>query len=122
MPASAVPKQLCALVRRHKTRMIDLFQAIDKNADGVVSREELSDALRTLGVSTSGAELDELFHNLDADSSGGIVFRELQVALLDAAKGEAHTPSSAPTSASQVRLLAANRPSTPSTPSRSAPG
>ena len=64
----------------------DLFRALDKNADGEVTKSELAQALRSLGVQASGAELEELFAQLDPDGSGGIVFRELQQAILAASR------------------------------------
>ena len=77
--AAAVPQQLAALLQQHHTRVIDLFRALDKNADGEVTRDELDSALTSLGVRATREELNELFEKLDPDGSGGIVFRELQV-------------------------------------------
>ncbi len=42
-PASAVPQQLAALLQLHHTRVIDLFRALDKNADGEVTKAELAE-------------------------------------------------------------------------------
>ena len=84
--ASTIPQQLAALLQQHHTRVIDLFRALDKNADGEVTRPELADALLQLGVEATDDEVDELFDRLDPDHSGGIVFRELQKALSDATR------------------------------------
>ena len=78
-PASDIPVRLAALLQQHHTRVIDLFRALDKNADGQVTKDELESALASLGVRTSRDELHDLFERLDPDGSGGIVFRELQV-------------------------------------------
>ena len=88
-PAHAVPQQLAALLQHHHTRVIDLFRALDKNADGEVTRDELESALASLGVRASKGELNELFERLDPDGSGGIVFRELQLAMIEATREEA---------------------------------
>ena len=87
-PAASTMQQLAALLQLHHVRVIDLFRALDKNADGQVTRQELAEALRSLGISASRDEVDELFDRIDADRSGGIVFRELQLALLAATREE----------------------------------
>ena len=67
------------VLRKHHTRVIDLFRALDRNQDGHVSREELGAALTSLGVHASVAEADALFAKLDPDGSQSIEFKELQV-------------------------------------------
>ena len=78
----------------------DLFRSLDKNADGEVTRDELEEALRSLGVQSSSAEIDELFVQLDPDRSGAIVFRELQLAILSATR---ETPLGAPPGVASAR-------------------
>lgn len=117
-PALALPQQLASLLQLHHTRVIEcaasdrwesaqtlsppfarrvrrrgrlarsLFRALDKNADGQVTKPELAEALSSLGVQASREELDLLFERLDPDGSGGIVFRELQLAILAATREE----------------------------------
>ena len=65
-------QQLAALLQIHHVRVIDLFRALDKNADGQVTRSELGEALRSLGISGSRDEVDELFDSLDDDQSGSL--------------------------------------------------
>ena len=45
-------------------RVIDLFRALDKNADGQVTRQELAEALRSLGISASRDEVRDLYLTL----------------------------------------------------------
>ena len=89
--ASSIPERLAAMLQHHHTRVIDLFRALDKNADGEVTRPELADALDQLGVEATDDEVEELFDRLDPDHSGGIVFRELQNALRDATREGVHS-------------------------------
>ena len=62
-------------------------------------RARVLQALRSLGVDASQEEVDELFHKLDPDGSGGIDFRELQRAMKAAAREEP-TPKAWPQSRS----------------------
>jgi hypothetical protein len=87
-PALTLPQRLASMLQLHHTRVIDLFRALDKNEDGEVTKPELAEALRSLGVDASQEEVDELFHKLDPDGSGGIDFRELQRAMKAAAREE----------------------------------
>ena len=105
-PQALTPaQQLAKILKRDGARVMDLFKALDANSDGVVTKPELTKALHSLGVKASSAELDGLFANLDPDKSGGIEFRELQVAIFAAMKEQAqpsqlspprHPPKSAP--------------------------
>lgn len=76
-----LPKVLASLLREHKTRVMDLFRAIDTNTDGMVTRQELESALLQMQINFTEGDLDELFSTLDPDGSKGIDFRELQRAL-----------------------------------------
>lgn len=61
--AGSVTAQLAALMHANKTRVLDLFQALDKNADGEVNKFELKQALQALGVKANGSEVDDLFRS-----------------------------------------------------------
>ena len=59
-------------------KVIDVFRDIDANGDGFVSKKEFRRVLPVLGVSsTSEAECDALFDELDTDHSGKIDYREM---------------------------------------------
>lgn len=79
-----VAKQLAEHLRRHHTRVLDLFRALDVDGDGSVTRRELEHKLRAMGIKGTKAELDQLFTKLDQDRSGAISFRELQLAMYEA--------------------------------------
>jgi len=54
------------------------FTAFDKNGDGLISKEELRQALTTLGMGKlSDEEVEELFADADTDENGCIDFNEL---------------------------------------------
>jgi len=54
------------------------FKTFDVNGDGLISKEELRQALTTLGFSKlSDDEVEELFAETDADDNGFIDFNEL---------------------------------------------
>ncbi|EOD21783.1 hypothetical protein EMIHUDRAFT_60191, partial [Emiliania huxleyi CCMP1516] len=67
-------------------RVLDLFRALDRNEDGLVSRGELRSKLMGLGLQVSPHELNELFYALDPDGSGAIDYEELRRALLEAGR------------------------------------
>lgn len=54
-----------------------LFERIDSNQDGELSRSELQASLRKLGVSLSTSELDGILRIFDSDGSGSIDFAEI---------------------------------------------
>ncbi|CAK9113177.1 unnamed protein product [Durusdinium trenchii] len=54
----------------------ELFERIDANKDGELSKSELQSALRKLGVSLSTSELDGILRIFDSDGSGSIDFTE----------------------------------------------
>ena len=103
-PTESLPQRLAALLQHHHTRVIDLFRALDKNSDGSVTRAELAESLEKLGINASHDELNELFERLDPDRSGGIVFRELQLALLAATREEGGSSSRASSTISWKRV------------------
>jgi len=58
--------------------LANAFKTFDKNGDGLISKEELRQALTTLGLSKlSDDEVDELFAEADTDENGFIEFNEL---------------------------------------------
>jgi Ca2+-binding EF-hand superfamily protein len=58
--------------------LVRAFRLFDRNGDGVIDKNELKQALTTLGFSKlTEEEVDELFAEADADDSGAIDFNEL---------------------------------------------
>ena len=49
-----------------------LFDSIDGDGSGEISREELGEAMRTIGVHVKATEVDALMDQIDADGSGAV--------------------------------------------------
>ena len=58
---------LAASLQLHKTRILDLLQAFDTNNDGEVSRSELSEGLRAMGVKATDAQLEAALSRAGSD-------------------------------------------------------
>ncbi|MVO90211.1 hypothetical protein GPA10_37035 [Streptomyces sp. p1417] len=54
----------------------EAFELVDKDHDGKITPEELGAVLRSMGRSTTDAELPELVSVLDSDGSGQIEYAE----------------------------------------------
>lgn len=52
------------------------FQAIDDSGTGSIGYEQLEEPLIALGLAESGAQVQEMFHEVDIDHSGKIEFNE----------------------------------------------
>lgn len=53
-----------------------LFQTIDYNHDGKISKDELRSALRTAGLTVPNSNLDKFFSEVDTNNDGTISFEE----------------------------------------------
>lgn len=53
-----------------------LFQSIDYNHDGKISKDELRSALRTAGLAVPNSSLDNFFTEVDTNRDGVISFEE----------------------------------------------
>eukprot|EP00826_Nyctotherus_ovalis_P041676 TRINITY_DN4238_c0_g1_i1.p3 TRINITY_DN4238_c0_g1~~TRINITY_DN4238_c0_g1_i1.p3 ORF type:complete len:155 (-),score=56.71 TRINITY_DN4238_c0_g1_i1:162-626(-) len=73
---------------QEKAKLKEIFVAIDKNADGKLSREELIKGYSNVEPSAADVEakVDEMMRNLDIDHSGFIDYSEFIVALMDKKK------------------------------------
>jgi len=61
-----------------KQEMITAFRVFDRNGDGVIDKNELRQALTTLGYSKlTNLEVDQMFRAADTDGNGVIDFGEL---------------------------------------------
>ncbi|KAI4914344.1 uncharacterized protein J4E92_009543 [Alternaria infectoria] len=59
-----------------------LFQTIDYNHDGKISKDELRSALRTAGLTVPNSNLDKFFTEVDTNNDGTISFEEWRDFLL----------------------------------------
>lgn len=62
--------------------IITLFKKMDVNFDGNISKEEMLDSFKQIGVDAE-YEVDSIMENLDMDGSGSLDFSELKVVLID---------------------------------------
>ena len=62
--------------------IITLFKKMDVNFDGNISKEEMIESFRSVGVKCEN-EIDDIMNNLDMDQSGSLDFTELKVVLID---------------------------------------
>lgn len=62
----------------HETEneLLRLFQSIDYNRDGKLSKEELRSALRSAGLTVPNSSLDKFFAEVDTNHDGVISFEE----------------------------------------------
>ncbi|KAK9463485.1 mitochondrial carrier domain-containing protein [Lipomyces oligophaga] len=69
-------------VERTEQHLWDLFQAIDKDHNGLLDRSELAAALQSTGLNVPSAALDRFFNSLDRDHDGFVTFKEWRDLLL----------------------------------------
>lgn len=84
--ARDIPLRIRNLLKRDMRRVVDLFQAFDKNGDGSVGRKEFAQGLKELGISVSRKEMGSLYKALDLNKDGKIAYLELYFALKDVAE------------------------------------
>ena len=54
----------------------NIYQAMDVNSDGTISRDELGLMMRNLGEYISEDEIDNMFFKIDQNQDGTINFQE----------------------------------------------
>ena len=104
--APAVRDTLDRLVKEMQTKqqgVDDLMKRLDSNKDGKLGRKELSDGLRTLGVSLLPSELDEVMKVFDKDGTGNVDYVEFYAVIREwKATAPAPPPAPAQTAAAQT--------------------
>merc|ERR1711871_543077 len=60
-----------------------IFEGMDVDQSGEIDKEEMKVAMKSLGLSPSDGEIDELFDKFDTDRSGSIELVEFHTMLLE---------------------------------------
>ncbi|MBX3009837.1 MAG: EF-hand domain-containing protein, partial [Melioribacteraceae bacterium] len=75
--------QTC-LTKEETDKMEEIFAAMDKNNDGMLSKEEISSGYEEhFGIPIDDEELDKLFNAIDTDGSGAIDYSEFLMATMN---------------------------------------
>ena len=90
---SELRQHVRALLKHQSRRLLDLFRQWDSDATNTIDREEFEKAMSSLGV-VKEAEVDALWADFDADSSGEITYNEL-LATLDPSHATANPTAQA---------------------------
>lgn len=69
------------MTKEEKNEMLEMFQNLDKNGDGVLSKEEIFEGYKeALGELEAKREVDKIFAEVDIDNSGTIDYNEFVMA------------------------------------------
>ncbi len=72
------------LTREETDKMESIFKAMDKNNDGMLSKEEISQGYEEhFGMAIDDEELDRMFNAIDTDKSGAIDYSEFLMATMN---------------------------------------
>ncbi|XP_045176843.2 calmodulin-like [Mercenaria mercenaria] len=64
------------LTEEQISELKEAFSLFDKDGDGTITTKELGTVMRSLGMNPTGAELQDMINEVDADASGTIDFSE----------------------------------------------
>jgi len=72
------------LTKEETEKMEGIFKAMDKNNDGMLSKEEISEGYEEhFGIAIADEELDRMFNAIDTDGSGAIDYSEFLMATMN---------------------------------------
>ena len=72
------------LTKDETDKMEEIFAAMDKNNDGMLSKEEISEGYEEhFGIAIEDEELDKIFSAIDTDGSGAIDYSEFLMATMN---------------------------------------
>lgn len=71
------------VTRNEYTDIVELFQEMDINKDGVLTKEELILGFKKAGKLYNDQEIEDMFHEMDKDGNGVISFGEYLAASID---------------------------------------
>ncbi|KAK1417232.1 hypothetical protein QVD17_26357 [Tagetes erecta] len=71
-----------------KEELKSVFATFDKNKDGFITKQELCDSLKNIGISTSNKDLLEMVQGVDVNGDGLIDFNEFCVLFESIMNGE----------------------------------
>jgi calcium-dependent protein kinase len=75
------------LTAKDKDGLMEIFLSLDKNGDGIITKEELLQALTiTLGEHEAQREIEKTMSNIDIDKNGYIDFNEFILSCIDRKK------------------------------------
>ena len=67
---------MSGLTKQEISEFREIFDLVDKDKGGSISKEELSDLMDTLGINASAEEIDLMINEIDDDNNGEIDFDE----------------------------------------------
>lgn len=66
--------------------MKKIFESLDKNLDGSLSKQEVAQGLKRLGMADAEDQADRIFKQIDMDDNGDIQFEEWCTATMNKRK------------------------------------